>query len=54
MSYEHIHIPGLPKKTKPVLEEQPKWGLLQEILDEIEHDIGVTQAHDGKDQYKTN
>ncbi|CAO3681836.1 unnamed protein product [Umbelopsis vinacea] len=46
MSYEHIHIPGLPKKTKPVLEEQPKWGLLQEILDEIEHDIGVTQAHD--------
>jgi DNA excision repair protein ERCC-4 len=52
MSYEHTHIPGLPKKTKPVLEEQPKWGLLQEILDEIEHDIGVTQAHDGKDKYK--
>lgn len=41
-------MPGLPKKTKLVLEEQPKWGLLHDILEEIEHDIAVTNARDGK------
>lgn len=41
-------MPGLPKKTKLVLEEQPKWGLLHDILEEIEHDIAVTNTRDGK------
>ncbi|KAI8576312.1 hypothetical protein K450DRAFT_257648 [Umbelopsis ramanniana AG] len=45
-SYEHTPTPGLPKKTKLVLEEQPKWGLLHDILEEIEHDIAVTNARD--------
>jgi hypothetical protein len=48
MSIENTSIPGLPKKTKLVLEEQPKWSLLHDILEEIEHDIAVTNAHDGK------
>lgn len=47
-SYEHTPMPGLPKKTKLVLEEQPKWGLLHDILEEIEHDIAVTNTRDGK------
>lgn len=29
----------LPKGAEPVLEEQPKWSLLQEVLDEIEQHI---------------
>ena len=29
---------GLPESLRPVLEEQPKWSLLAEVLDEIERD----------------
>lgn len=29
---------ALPESLRPILEEQPKWGLLAEILDEIERD----------------
>jgi DNA excision repair protein ERCC-4 len=30
---------GLPDKLEPVLEEQPKWAVLAEVLDEIEQDL---------------
>lgn len=30
---------GIPQSLKPVLEEQPKWAVLSEILEEIEQDI---------------
>ena len=30
---------GLPDKLEPVLEEQPKWQVLAEVLDEIERDL---------------
>jgi DNA excision repair protein ERCC-4 len=47
MAVQSARMPGVPKQTKLVLEEQPKWGLLHDILDEIEHDIAVTQDHEG-------
>src|SRR5947199_388426 len=31
----------VPKGIKIVLEELPKWGILKEVLDEIEHEIYV-------------
>jgi hypothetical protein len=47
MSVDPVHIPGVPKRTKLVLEEQPKWGLLYDILSEVEHDISVASDHEG-------
>ncbi|KAM3586780.1 DNA repair protein RAD16 [Umbelopsis sp. WA50703] len=46
MSVDPVHIPGVPKRTKLVLEEQPKWGLLYDILSEVEHDISVASDHE--------
>lgn len=47
MSVDPVYIQGVPKRTKLVLEEQPKWGLLHDILNEVEHDISVANDHEG-------
>lgn len=39
---------SLPPEVEPVLEENPKWHLLREVLDEIEQEIHFT----GPDQCK--
>lgn len=36
----------LPPGITPVLEEQPKWHLLREVLDEIEQELALTEAKD--------
>lgn len=36
---QHTSYSWLPPSIKPVLEEQPKWHLLGEVMEEIENDI---------------
>lgn len=38
----------LPNGAEPVLEEQPKWGLLQEVLDEVEQHMYWGDGADSK------
>ena len=38
----------VPPEVEPVLEENPKWHLLQEVLDEVEQEIHFTVDANGK------
>ncbi|KAI8332645.1 hypothetical protein BC941DRAFT_436197 [Chlamydoabsidia padenii] len=45
MAYNHTLVGDLPNNTRLVLEEQPKWKLLQDILDEIGEDATTNTIH---------
>ncbi|KAI9933856.1 hypothetical protein ASPWEDRAFT_65279 [Aspergillus wentii DTO 134E9] len=38
-------LTSFPTTLKPVLEEQPKWGVLAEVLEEIEHDAYINPVN---------
>ncbi|SAM07091.1 hypothetical protein [Absidia glauca] len=45
MAFNRTLVGDLPNNIKLVLEEQPKWKLLQDILDEIEEDVTTNTIH---------
>lgn len=48
-SRSHDTLPGpVPPEVEPVLEENPKWHLLQEVLDEVEQEIHFNVDASGK------
>lgn len=49
MALNRTLVGDLPNNIKLVLEEQPKWKLLQDILDEIEEDVTTNTIHGKED-----
>ena len=48
----HTPTGPVPQEVQPILEENPKWQLLQEVLDEVEQEIHFTVDGSGKSVQK--